>query len=109
MTNKETAVIIDGKAINLKEWFVSNQEKGLTGTEFAEVQGLGWLINDIMGVCATALHFISENDKLSSADLRKGFGASAGEVARVLRFAQTLTPYSELELLTNIQKSIQEE
>ncbi|SDE68862.1 hypothetical protein [Riemerella columbipharyngis] len=109
MNKKETAVIIDGKAIDLKEWIVSNQEKGLNNTEFAEVNQLGWLINDIIGVCATALHFISENDNLSSGDLRQSFGASAGEIARVLMFAQTLTPHLELELLTNIQKSLQEQ
>lgn len=35
-------------------------------------------------------------------------GASPLSIANVLRFVQNLIPNSELELLTNIQKSIQE-
>lgn len=109
MTKKETAVIIDGKAINLKEWFVSNQEKGLTDTGFNEVQDLGFILNDIIGVCACALNCISDNANMTDYDKSTILGASPLSVANVLRFAQNLIPNSELELLTNIQKSIQEE
>ncbi|WOC51748.1 hypothetical protein BPO_1101 [Bergeyella porcorum] len=108
MTKKETAVIIDGKAIDLKEWLVTNQEKGLIETSFSNIQDLGNILNDIIGVCACALNSISDNEQLSDYEQAKVLGASPLNVANVLRFAQTLIPYTELELLTDIQKSILE-
>ena len=108
MTKKETAVLIDGKAIDLKAWFTSNHEKGLTDTAFDEVKDLGFIIDDILGVCACALNSISDNANMSDYDKSVILGASPLNVANVLRFAQTLIPHSELELLTDIQNSIQE-
>ncbi|EKB55821.1 hypothetical protein [Bergeyella zoohelcum] len=108
MTKKETAVMIDGKAIDLKAWFTSNQEKGLTDTAFDEVKDLGYILSDIIGVCSCALNHIEENNSLSNFEKSEILGASPLSVANVLRFAQTLIPHSELELLTDIQNSIQE-
>lgn len=108
MTKKETAVIIDGKAIDLKNWLVTNQEKGLTKTRFSNIQDLGYILNDIIGVCACALNNISDNEQLSDYEQAEVLGANPLNVANVLRFAQTLIPYTELELLTDIQKSILE-
>lgn len=108
MTKKETAVIIDGKKIDLKDWFVSNKEKGLEYTAFNQVQDLGFVLNDILGVCACALYNIDENPSLNQAEQCRILGASALSVANVLKFAQTLIPQAELGLLTEIQESIKE-
>ena len=108
MTKKETAVIIDGKKIDLKDWFVSNKEKGLEYTAFDQVQDLGFILNDILGVCACALYNIDENPSLNQAEQCRILGASALSVANVLKFAQTLIPQAELGLLTEIQESIKE-
>ena len=108
MTQKETAVIIDGKKIDPSDWIVSNKEKGLEYTAFDQVQDLGFILNDILGVCACALYNIDENSKLNQAEQCRILGASALSVANVLKFAQALIPEKELELLTKIQESIKE-
>ncbi len=108
MTKKETAVIIDGKKIDLKDWFVSNKEKGLEYTAFDQVQDLGFILNDILGVCACALYSIDENERLNQTEQYRVLGANVLSVANVLKFAQSLIPEKELELLTKIQESIKE-
>ena len=108
MTKKETAVLIDGKEIELKDWITSNQEKGLNQTAFKNVKDLGYILNDIIGVCACALNCIEEKANMNDFEKSKILGASPLEVANVLRFAQNLIPYPELELLSNLQKAIQE-
>jgi|GEM_PF-717963 hypothetical protein len=108
MTKKETAVIIDGKKIDLKDWFVSNKEKGLENTPFNKVQNLGYILYDMLGVCACALDYINDNDQLKSNLQTQVLGASPSDVANVLRFAKTLIPHVELQLLTEIQESIKE-
>ena len=108
MTKKETAVIIDGKKIDLKDWFVSNKEKGLEDTAYNKVKHLGYILDNILGVCACALSFIGENEKLTGNEQNKYLGANPLDVAEVLQFAKTLIPHAELELLTEIQESIKE-
>lgn len=108
MNKKETAVIIDGKAQDLTQWFVSNKEKGLQYTGFDTVETLGFVLSDLLGVCATALHAISDNDHLPARKQQQVLGACSLDIANVLRFAISIIPNTELELLGNIHTSILE-
>lgn len=107
MTKKETAVIINGKPVELDQYISTIKEKGLDYTPFDKVQSLGYLISQIMGVCACALDNLENNGtRLNHKEQTDTLGASPLDVANVLQFAKTLIPHEELELLSKIETAL---
>ena len=115
MNQKDTAVIIDGKEIDFKNYLTTLQQnpnpiinkKGL----FIEVENyeeFGVIIRELIGVCATALLFIDENAEIESNTMYREFGANTGSVATVLKYVTQLIPFAELELLNKLSDSTNE-
>lgn len=98
MTKKETAVLIDGKEIELQKW-LNHLEATPTQTmtakvNFLDYSDMAYMLNSILVACRV----VAEN----------GTKTEIEETANLLTLAQNLIPYPELELLSNLQKAIQE-
>ncbi|MBT0549898.1 hypothetical protein [Riemerella anatipestifer] len=106
MTKKETAVIINGKPVELDQYIRTIKEKGLECSPFDQTQNLGWLVKNIIGVCACALYNLEDNGEMTPKQQYDTLGASPIEVANVLQFAQTLIPLQELELISEIETAL---
>lgn len=95
-------IIINGKKINLNEYFETLEiekhpllpEKKYFKLEFSDYSELGYLSRSILSVCRQALE--NENDQL----------ANGLDYSRLLEFAINLIPHAELELLTKLHEQI---
>ena len=114
MNKKETAVIVNGKEIDVKNFLTTLQQNPSNPKEtgvFIEVgdyEGLGVMVRELIGVCATVLRLIDENSNIESHTMYKKFGANTGSVATVLQYVTQIIPFAELELLTKLSTSTNE-
>ena len=96
MTKKETAVIIDGKKIDLNEWLEhltpAKANRMTLKVSISDYSDIGYILNSIL----VAFRVVAEN----------GTKTEIEEIANLLTLAQDLIPYTELELLSKLQKSI---
>ena len=95
-------IIINGKKINLKEYFDTLEidklpelpKKKYFKLEFLDYSELGYLSSAILSVCRQALE--NENDQL----------ANGLDYSRLLELAINLIPHAELDLLTRLHQEI---
>ncbi|AJW62894.1 hypothetical protein VO54_01417 [Elizabethkingia miricola] len=97
MTPKKTAVIVNGKEVDLTGYFETlarepNQSEFYTKIGVSSYQEIGYLQNSILSVCRQALE--------TGEQIADGL-----DFSRLLELVQKLIPYAELELLTKIQQS----
>ena len=100
MNPKKTAVLLNGKEIELKDWLVSVSPSGfssnITNIGVQNYSDIGFKIKSVLAVCMQALESLAEGS--STAD--------ASDFCNVLQIACDLIPHSELELLTEIRKAM---
>lgn len=100
MNPKKTAVILNGKEVELKDWLVSISQSGSDHTnaniEVRDYSDIGFKIKSILAVCMQALESLDNGSSL----------ADTSDLCNVLQIAYDLIPHSELELLTYIQQAI---
>ena len=94
MNSKKTAVILNGKEVELKDWLVSISQSG-SGHTNANID-IGFKIKSILAVCMQALESLDNGSSL----------ADTSDLCNVLQIAYDLIPHSELELLTYIQQAV---
>jgi len=66
---------------------------------------LGFMIENIIGVCGTAIYAINEQEQMTKTEKEDFFGVGLSEIFNVLKLAQKLIPHSELEFLDILNTS----
>ncbi|AQX13496.1 hypothetical protein [Elizabethkingia meningoseptica] len=101
-------VIINGEKIELSKYLVS-LEQTLDDTDktipirISSYEDLGGIIYNLIGVCASALNTIEDNNTMSDFDKEKYLGTSALGVMKVLLLVKELLPNEEFRLLSKLQ------
>ncbi|MCK0203587.1 hypothetical protein MWN41_11235 [Ornithobacterium rhinotracheale] len=106
MTKQETAVIINGKRVELNDYLTTIKENNLARSGVGSVFELGYLINNLVGVCASALYNLQNCENMTHLEQYKAYGADVTSVADVLLFARGLMPLQELELISDIENAL---
>lgn len=115
MTKQNNAVILDGKEINLSDWLTTVKEvphpnpnkpaKKVIEIKVDDYSDLGFVIRNLVGVCATALYTLQENGNFNEFEKANYFGANLLMIQQVLTYTAQLVPHGEFELLSKLQNS----
>lgn len=88
----------------LSEISKNNEQKAVT-IPIENYSSLGFLIDDIIGVCRTALHCYQTESGMNEAEKEKTLGSSVISVFHVLGIVQKLIPHTEMEFLDTLNNT----
>ncbi|WP_407509139.1 hypothetical protein [Elizabethkingia anophelis] len=102
-------VTINGEKIELSKYLESITQNGdragqkAVSIQMSSYEDLGNIVYNLIGVCASALNTIEDNNTMSDVNKEKYLGTSALGVMEVLLLVRKLLPREEFTLLSKLQ------